>query len=130
MPFPSADRQSLAVLKLHGFFFDTLDKLIVDQISGMDPQETEGSSGTSMQTSISSITLKAGEAFTIYFVADNIDAGDGLITVPVLDNGTLIAEKLAGVTAGQFRVISPDIVLEAGEHVLTVGDMEASLTVE
>ena len=83
-----------------------------------------------MQTSINSITPKAGEAFTIHFVADNIGTGDGLITVPVLDNGTVIAEKVIGVAAGQFRVISMDIVLEAGEHVLTVGDMEASLTVE
>ena len=101
----------------------TLPRTVVEE-------EVEGSSGTSMQTSVSSITPKAGEAFKISFVAENVGTGDGLITVPVYDNDTLIAEKVVGVTADQFRVISMDIVLEAGEHVLTVGDMSASLTVE
>ena len=83
-----------------------------------------------MQTSVHNAVPKAGEAFTIYFVAENFGEGDGLITVQILDNGSLIAEKLVGVTAGQYRVIPVDIVLESGEHTISVGDLEAVLTVE
>jgi len=94
-------------------------------------EEVEDSSGRkSMQTSVHNAVPKAGEAFTIYFVAENFGEGDGLITAQILDNGSLIAEKLVGVTAGQYRVIPVDIVLESGEHTISVGDLEAVLTVE
>ena len=83
-----------------------------------------------MQTTVNTSILKAGEPFTIRFVAENTGAGDGLITVPVLDNGEAAAEKVVGVTAGQFRVINVDLVLEAGEHTITVGDLSATVTVE
>lgn len=93
-------------------------------------EEVETSSGMQMQTTVNTSILKAGEPFTIRFVAENTGAGDGLITVPVLDNGEAAAEKVVGVTAGQFRVINVDLVLEAGEHTITVGDLSATVTVE
>lgn len=93
-------------------------------------EEVETSSGTRMQTTVNTTVPKAGEAFKISFVAENKGEGDGLITVPVLDNGEMIAEKVVGVTAGQFRVISVNIALEAGEHTIDVGGMTASIVVE
>ena len=93
-------------------------------------EEVEGSSGKQMQTTVNTITPKAGEAFKITFVAENVGEGDGLITVPVLDNGNVIAEKVVGVTAGQFRVIPVYITLEAGEHTIDVCGMTAQIVVE
>jgi hypothetical protein len=93
-------------------------------------REVEGSSGKQMQTTVSAITPKAGEAFKISFVAENVGEGDGLITVPVTANGEVVAEKLVGVTAGQFRVINVYVTLNAGEYEIGVGDMTASIVVE
>lgn len=92
-------------------------------------EEVDSNGSKSTQTSVGNITPKAGEAFTIYFVAENVGEGDGLITVPVLANGELVAEKVVGVTADQFRVINVSLILEAGDYVITVGDMTAQLTV-
>ena len=92
-------------------------------------EEVEGSSGIQKQTTVKTVVPKAGEAFKISFVAENVGEGDGLITVPVLDNGEAVAEKVIGVTAGQFRVITVYLTLEAGEHTITVGDLTASITV-
>ena len=72
----------------------------------------------------------AGAEFEINFVAKNYGEGDGLITVPVLVNGEQVAEKLVGVTAGQFRVITLKLTLDAGEYEIAVGDLTANLTVE
>ena len=96
----------------------------------VEEKEVEGSSGVQIQTVISTITPKAGETFTIWFVAENVGEGDGLITVPVLVNGEQAAEKLVGVTAGQFRVITVKLTLDAGEYEIAVGDMTASIIVE
>ena len=52
------------------------------------------------------------------------------MTVQVFDGGTVVAEKVIGLTEGQFRVITMDLVLEAGEHTITVGEMSETLTVE
>ncbi len=92
-------------------------------------EEVEGSSGIQKQTTVKTVVPKAGEAFKISFVAENLGEGDGLITGPVLDNGEAVAEKVIGVTAGQFRVITVYLTLEAGEHTITVGDLTASITV-
>ena len=85
---------------------------------------------TSTNTSVVNAMPKAGEAFKISFVAENVGEGDGVTTVQVLDDETVIAEKVVGVTAGQFRVISMEIVLETGEHTIHVGDMTTTITVE
>lgn len=94
-------------------------------------EEVEVSAGsTSTNTSVVNAKPKAGEAFKISFVAENVGQGDGVTTVQVLDGETVIAEKVVGVTAGQFRVISVEIVLEAGEHIIHVGDLATTITVE
>ncbi len=97
----------------------------------VEEKEVEGSSGgTQLQTTVSNIIPKAGEPFKISFVAKNNGEGDGLITVPVLANGEVVAEKIVGLTAGQFRVITVYVTLEAGEYTLTVGDMSSNIVVE
>ena len=63
-------------------------------------------------------------------MAKNAGEGDGLITVPVCVNGEVCVEKLVGVTAGQFRVITVKLCLEAGEYEIAVGDLTAKLVVE
>ena len=72
---------------------------------------------------------KAGVPFEISFVATN-DGGDGTINVQVLDGETVVAEKFLGVDAGQWRVVTMELTLEAGEHVITVGDMTTTIIVE
>ena len=94
-------------------------------------EEVEVSKGsTSTTTSVVNATPKAGQAFKICFVAENVGEGDGMTTVQVLDGETVIAQKLVGVAAGQFRVISIELVLEAGEHTISVGGMTTAITVE
>ena len=93
--------------------------------------EVEMSAGsTSTRNSVVNTTPKAGEPFEITFVAENKGSGAGLITVQVKDGNSVVAEKTIGLTENQFRVISMDVVLEAGEHTITVGDMSAAITVE
>ncbi|MBQ8161715.1 MAG: hypothetical protein IJ083_13345 [Clostridia bacterium] len=92
--------------------------------------EVEAWGSTSVQTSVVNASPKAGEPFRISFVAENVGEGDGLTTVQVKDGDTVIAEKIVGVTAGQFRVISVNIALESGEHTISVGDMTATIVVD
>ena len=99
------------------------------QRSGAGSVEVKKGS-TSTTTSVVNAKPKAGVPFNISFVAENVGEGDGVSTVQVLDGETVIAEKVVGVTAGQFRVISLDIVLEAGDHTIKVGDMTTTITVE
>ena len=91
--------------------------------------EVESNGSTSMQSSVGNISPLAGEPFQLSFVAENVGEGDGLITVPVLANGEKVAEKVVGVTAGQFRVITMTITLEAGDYTLSVGDLTDTVTV-
>ena len=67
--------------------------------------------------------------FEINFVAKN-NGGDGHVTVEVMDGGQVIAEKFVAVDGGQFRVMTVELVLEAGEHTISIGDMSATITVE
>ena len=91
--------------------------------------EVESRGSTRIQTSVVNASPKAGEPFEINFVAEN-NGGDGMITAQVLDGDTVIAEKVIGLTEGQFRVITMNLVLEAGEHTITVGDMSETIVVE
>ena len=63
---------------------------------------------------------KAGVPFEISFVAKN-NGSDGHMTVQVMDGEDVAAEKFVALDEGQFRVISVELTLEAGEHVITVG---------
>lgn len=91
--------------------------------------ETESNGSKSVQTSVVNAAPKAGEAFPINFVAKN-NGGDGHVTVQVKDGETVIAEKIVCLDEGQFRVITMDITLEAGEHTISVGDMTAVVTIQ
>ncbi len=91
--------------------------------------EVERSGSTSTQVSAVNATPKAGEPFEINFVADN-KGGAGMTTVQVYDGDQVVAEKVVGLAENQFRVITMDITLEAGEHTITVGDMNQTITVE
>ena len=104
-----------------------LSLLTVPQTTATEEVESGGS--TSTQTSVVNASPKAGEPFDICFVADNT-GGAGMITVQVMDGDNVVAEKLVGVAENQFRVITMELVLEAGEHVITVGDMTESIVVE
>lgn len=94
-----------------------------------ETKEVESGSSTSTQTTILNASPKAGEPFEINFVADN-KGGAGLITVQVMDGDTVVAEKLVGLAENQFRVVTVELVLEAGEHTITVGDMSEVIVVE
>ena len=93
----------------------------------VDVEVSEGS--TSTQVSAVNVSPKAGEPFEISFVAEN-KGGSGLITVQVMDGETVAAEKVIGLAEGQFRVVTMDVTLEAGEHTITVGDMSETIVVE
>lgn len=71
----------------------------------------------------------AGEPFEICFVAKN-NGGAGSLDVEILVDGSVAAEKFVGVAEGQFRVITAELTLEAGEHTISVGDLTATITVE
>ena len=71
----------------------------------------------------------AGEPFEICFVAKN-NGGAGSMDVEILVDGAVAAEKFVGVAEGQFRVITAELTLEAGEHTISVGDLTAAITVE
>ena len=71
---------------------------------------------------------KAGEAFEISFLVENKGA-DGYVTVEVYANDQLVASKFVSVNGGDFRVVSMDITLAAGEYSLKVCDMVEAITV-
>ena len=52
------------------------------------------------------------------------------MTVQVLDGENVAAEKFVALTDDQFRVITMELTLEAGEHTITVGDMSETIVVE
>jgi len=73
-------------------------------------------------------TLKAGEAFEISFLVENKGA-DGYITAEVYANDELVGSKFVSVNGGDFRVVSMDLTLDAGEYTLKLGDMTEVVTV-
>lgn len=103
-----------------------LSMLTVPQIVVTEEYEANGSMST--RKSLYNV-ISAGDPFEVNFVAKN-NGGAGSIDVEVLVDGEVAAEKFVGVAEGQFRVISVELVLEAGEHVITVGDMSTTVTIE
>lgn len=89
---------------------------------------TVDSNGRS-STSVVNATQKAGEAFEISFVAKN-NGGDGHVTVQVKDGNAVVAEKFVSVDGGAWRVINIELTLEAGEHVISIGDMSTKIVVK
>ena len=94
----------------------------------VETYEEEGSSGKQTVTSAREVIL-AGQPFKIYFIAQNFGEGDGIVNAVVTDNGAPIAEKMVALTAGQFRVISIELTLDAGAHEIEVLGMTKTLEV-
>ena len=91
--------------------------------------ETENNGRVSTTVEVVPATQQAGVPFEINFVAKN-NGGDGHVTVEVMDGGEVIAEKFVAVDEGQFRVMTVELTLEAGEHTISIGDLSAVITVE
>lgn len=105
----------------------TADTLVFPQTVGTE--ERQSMFGTSTVT-VSVDTVKAGEPFSIYFIAQNNGTGAGTVNAVVTDNGTAIAEKMVALTAGQFRVIPIELTLDAGTHEIEVLGMTKTIEVQ
>ena len=103
------------------------DTLVISQT--VISWEEEGSSGVQTQTAARNV-VAPGQPFNLYFIAQNFGAGDGTLNAVVTDNGEPIAEKMIALTAGQFRVITIEITLEAGAHDIEVLGMTMHLDVQ
>lgn len=57
-------------------------------------------------------------------------AGDGHVTAQIMEGDTVLAEKFVALDAGQFRVITMELTLDAGEHTISLGDMTTTIVVE
>lgn len=91
--------------------------------------EEETSSGTRSVTAAREI-IKAGEPFKVSFIAQNNGTEAGIVNAVVTDNGEPVAQKMVSLNAGQFRVISIEVTLEAGTHTLEVLGMTKTLEVQ
>ena len=72
---------------------------------------------------------KAGEAFPIMFIAQN-NGDDGTFVAEVYDGENLIASKFVSLDAGQFRVVTINLTLEAGTQEISVCGLTKTITVE
>lgn len=72
---------------------------------------------------------KAGEAFPVMFIVQN-NGADATAVIDIYDGDTVIASKFIALDEGQFRVVSIDVTLEAGEHTISVGGTSKTVTVE
>ena len=90
---------------------------------------TENNGWTSTSIVVSNAKQKAGVPFEVYFVAQN-NGGDGHVTAQIMEGDTVLAEKFVALDAGQFRVITMELTLDAGEHTISLGDMTTTIVVE
>ncbi len=90
---------------------------------------TENNGRTSTSIVVSNAKQKAGVPFEVYFVAQN-NGGDGHVTAQIMEGDTVLAEKFVALDAGQFRVITMELTLDAGEHTISLGDMTTTIVVE
>lgn len=72
---------------------------------------------------------KANEAFPIMFIAQN-NGDDGYFNAEVYDGDQLIASKFVSLDAGQFRVVTIDLTLDAGTHEISVCGLTKTIVVE
>lgn len=90
---------------------------------------TENNGRTSTSIVVSNAKQKAGVPFEVYFVAQT-NGGDGHVTAQIMEGDTVLAEKFVALDAGQFRVITMELTLDAGEHTISLGDMTTTIVVE
>lgn len=94
-------------------------------------QETEEEVYGSMQT-VKRVVEKvqtAGEPFEISFIAQN-NGADGYFYADVYDGDELIASKFMALDAGQFRIVTIELTLDAGVHEISVCGLTKTITVE
>ena len=104
-----------------------LNTLVMDQV--IEEREVEGRFGLSIQR-IAVNKAQDGVAFPIYMIADNAGA-DGLIVAEAYEGENLLASEIVSVEGGSFAIVTMYVTLEgAGEHTITVGDNELTVTVE
>jgi beta-glucosidase len=93
-------------------------------------ETTDRSGNIVMQKRATVATQKAGEPFEVLFIAYN-DGKDGSTVAQVFCEDEVIASKFISVPAGSFIVVRMDVTIDTpGEHVLTVGNSSAVVTVE
>lgn len=106
----------------------SLNTLVVDQTVKEVEQEVWGNK--QMVKKALDKTMKSGEPFTLYMIADNAGA-DGTTLVQAYEGDTLLATKFVSVEGGSFAVVTLSITLEgAGEHTIKVGDMTKTIMIE
>lgn len=72
---------------------------------------------------------KAGVAFPISFIAQN-NGDDGSFMAEVYEGDQLLASKFVALDAGQFRVITIELTLDAGTHEISVCGLTKTIVVE
>ena len=71
-----------------------------------------------------------GKPFQVQCLLFN-DGSDGVTTAQLLVDGELAAQKVMAVNGGSWRIVEFELVIdEAGEHVITLGDLETIITIE
>lgn len=98
--------------------------------TGVKVTETESNGSKMIQSSLYTKPQKSGEAFTVSFLLMN-NGDAGIEVVNVYDNGTLINQKTVAINDNSWRVVEIEVVVNgAGEHVITVGPLSGTVTVE
>ena len=106
----------------------SLSLLSVDKDYTIEVRENNGR--TSTVTTVINKVQKAGVPFKVSFVAQN-NGGSGTCTAQICEGETVLAEKFFGLNGdGAWRVITMEIALEAGEHVINVGGLSTTIVVE
>ena len=73
---------------------------------------------------------QVGEAYNVNFLLWN-HGGDDMITVKAFEGDKVLAEKLMVVNGQSWRVVSMDLVFDAaGEHMVSIGTLNATIIVE
>ncbi|MCE5344408.1 MAG: hypothetical protein LLF96_12620 [Eubacteriales bacterium] len=104
------------------FTFDTLvlPKTVVT--------EEVASFGGSQSQNVAKETVVAGEPFTIRFIAWN-NGADGTFNAEVYDGDEQIASKFYALDSNQFRIVSLELTLDAGEHTISVCGLTKTINV-
>ena len=86
--------------------------------------------GATIQSIAEQANAKVGEAYSVSFLLWN-HGGSDVANVEAVSNGKVIAEKLMAVNGESWRVVSMDLFFDTpGEHDVTIGTLNATITVE
>ena len=86
--------------------------------------------GSNMESIETVNAARAGEPFAVRCLLWN-DGSDGVTTAQLFVDGELADEKIMAVNGGSWRIVEFEVVIdEAGEHTITLGGLEAAITIE